>query len=93
MHLLGEGDVVTQSQNVLLHLTGGARAYATYNNGGNEVALDPAAEADEADEAALAAYKADPLYAESIARVRHLRDLRVVADYVVEDAVIADRRG
>ena len=45
------------------------------------------------DEAALAAYKADPLYAESIARVRHLRDLRIVADYVVEDAVIADRRG
>ena len=46
VHLLGEGDVVSQSQNVLLHLTGGARAYATYNNGGNEVALDPAAEAE-----------------------------------------------
>ncbi|GGB29181.1 stress responsive protein [Tistrella bauzanensis] len=45
------------------------------------------------DEAALAAYKADPLYAESIGRVRHLRDMRVVADYVVEDAVVVDRRG
>ncbi len=43
-HLLGEGDVLSQSQNVVLHLTGGARTYATYVNGaGEEVALDPAA--------------------------------------------------
>ena len=35
-----------------------------------------------ADEAALAAFKAHPLYAESIRRVRPLRDLRIAADYV-----------
>jgi prepilin-type N-terminal cleavage/methylation domain-containing protein len=47
VHLLGEGDVVSQSQNVLLHLTGGARGYATYvNSNGDEVPLDPAAEAE-----------------------------------------------
>jgi quinol monooxygenase YgiN len=34
-----------------------------------------------ADEAALAAFKAHPLYAESIRRVRPLRDLRIAADY------------
>lgn len=32
------------------------------------------------DQAALAAYKADPIYSESIARVRHLRELRISAD-------------
>jgi quinol monooxygenase YgiN len=39
------------------------------------------------DEAALAAYKAHPLYEESIRRVKPLRDERYAADYVVEDAV------
>ncbi len=34
-----------------------------------------------ADTAALAAFKADPLYEESIRRVRPLRDLRIAADY------------
>ena len=33
------------------------------------------------DEAALAAYKADPTYAASIAVVRPKRDLRIVADF------------
>jgi hypothetical protein len=33
------------------------------------------------DEAALAAYKAHPLYAETTARVRPLRDLRFSADF------------
>ncbi|WP_181708592.1 Dabb family protein [Chthonobacter rhizosphaerae] len=33
------------------------------------------------DEAALAAYKAHPLYDEAIRRVRPLRDLRFAADY------------
>lgn len=32
------------------------------------------------------AYKAHPLYQESIARVRHLRDVRVAADYTVSNA-------
>ncbi|MBW8880234.1 MAG: Dabb family protein [Asticcacaulis sp.] len=32
------------------------------------------------------AYKAHPLYQESIARVRHLRDIRVAADYTVSNA-------
>ena len=35
---------------------------------------------------ALAAYKAHPTYAESIARVRHLRDLRISADVVAPGA-------
>ncbi len=34
-----------------------------------------------ADEAALAAYKAHPIYEESIRRVRPLRDLRIAADF------------
>ncbi|MCT8990666.1 Dabb family protein [Chelativorans sp. SCAU2101] len=34
------------------------------------------------DEAALAAYKADPIYKECIALVRPLRELRLAADYV-----------
>lgn len=33
------------------------------------------------DAEALAAYKADPKYHESIARVRHLRGLRISADF------------
>ena len=37
------------------------------------------------DEAALAAYKAHPLYAESIRRVRPLRDIRVAADLRIDD--------
>lgn len=41
--------------------------------------------ADIKDEAALAAYKAHPLYAESIRRVRPLRDIRVAADVLIKD--------
>ncbi len=33
------------------------------------------------DEAALAAYKAHPIYADCIARVRPLRELRIAADF------------
>lgn len=36
---------------------------------------------------ALAAYKAHPLYAESIRRVRPLRELRLAADYEVAEAI------
>ena len=36
-----------------------------------------------ADEAALAAYKAHPLYQQSIDLVRPLREMRIAADYVV----------
>lgn len=39
------------------------------------------------DEVALAAYKAHPLYEESIRRVKPLREERYAADYVVGDAV------
>jgi quinol monooxygenase YgiN len=39
------------------------------------------------DEAALAAYKADPLYQRSIDIVRPLREIRMAADYDVERAV------
>lgn len=34
-----------------------------------------------ADEAALAAYKADPIYAECISLVRPMRELRIAADF------------
>jgi quinol monooxygenase YgiN len=37
-----------------------------------------------ADEDALRAYKAHPLYAQSIARVRPLRDMRIAADFIAE---------
>ena len=40
--------------------------------------------ADIKDETALAAYKAHPLYAESIRRVRPLRDIRVAADLMIK---------
>lgn len=45
---------------------------------GNEV--DIVVYGEFADQAALDAYKADPLYAESIALVRPLRELRMAAD-------------
>jgi quinol monooxygenase YgiN len=38
------------------------------------------------DEAALAAYKADPLYQRSIEVVRPLREMRISADYDVDTA-------
>ena len=38
------------------------------------------------DEAALAAYKAHPLYQASIDRVRPLREMRIAADYETERA-------
>ena len=38
------------------------------------------------DAEALAAYKAHPLYQQAIEIVRPLRDMRVAADYVVENA-------
>lgn len=41
--------------------------------------------ADIKDEAELAAYKAHPLYADSIRRVRPLRDIRVAADLRLPD--------
>jgi hypothetical protein len=47
------------------------------------------------DEAAFHAFKAHPLYQESIRRVRHLRDMRVAADYNTELAMgvaIPDRQ-
>jgi|SRR5690606_9761115 len=34
------------------------------------------------DESALAAYKAHPIYAECISRVRPLREMRIAADFV-----------
>ena len=37
--------------------------------------------ADFVDEAALAAYKAHPIYSASITRVRPLRDMRIAADF------------
>lgn len=39
------------------------------------------------DEQALAAYKAHPLYQQSIDRVKPLREQRFAADYVVDQAV------
>ncbi|MBL0371062.1 Dabb family protein [Rhizobium sp. KVB221] len=39
------------------------------------------------DEAALAAYKADPLYQKSIDVVRPIREIRMAADYDVDQAV------
>lgn len=41
------------------------------------------------DEAALAAYKADPLYQKSIDVVRPIREIRMAADYDVATAVRA----
>lgn len=39
------------------------------------------------DEAALAAYKAHPLYRQSIERVRPIREMRLAADYDSAKAV------
>ncbi len=43
--------------------------------------VDVVVYAEFADEAALAAYKADPVYQECIALVRPLRELRIAADF------------
>lgn len=41
---------------------------------------------------ALRAYKAHPLYQDSIDHVRHLRDIRVAGDYTVENATTTSLR-
>ena len=50
---------------------------------GNDV--DVVVYAEFADEAALAAYKAHPLYAEATRRVRPLRELRYAADFKAQE--------
>ena len=58
---------------------------------GNEV--DVVVYAEFADEAALAAYKAHPTYAEATRRVRPLRETRLAADFkAAEEAVLPVRR-
>ncbi|WP_055049798.1 Dabb family protein [Devosia sp. A16] len=57
---------------------------------GNEV--DVVVYAEFADEAALAAYKAHPLYAEATRRVRPLRELRFAADVPARTADAMLRR-
>jgi hypothetical protein len=52
---------------------------------GNDV--DVVVYAEFADEAALAAYKAHPTYAEATRRVRPLRELRYAADFPAREAV------
>lgn len=54
---------------------------------GSEIDLVVYAEFD--DEAALDAYRAHPLYQQSIDRVRPLRELRISADYDTASAVTA----
>jgi hypothetical protein len=53
---------------------------------GNDV--DVIVYAEFADEAALAAYKAHPTYAEATKRVRPLRELRHAADFKAKDRVV-----
>lgn len=57
---------------------------------GNDI--DVVVYAEFADEAALAAYKAHPLYAEATRRVRPLRELRFAADVAAREAKVALRR-
>lgn len=57
---------------------------------GNDV--DVVVYAEFEDQAALDAYKRHPIYAESIARVRPLRDMRISADVPVPDQVADERR-
>lgn len=52
---------------------------------GNDV--DVVVYAEFEDEAALAAYKAHPLYAEATKRVRPLREMRYAADFKAQEAV------
>lgn len=47
-------------------------------------AVDVIVYAEFADEAALAAYKADPIYQDCISLVRPLRELRIAADFPSE---------
>lgn len=56
---------------------------------GNDV--DIVVYAEFADEAALAAYKAHPLYAEATRRVRPLRELRYAADVTARQSVALKR--
>jgi quinol monooxygenase YgiN len=48
--------------------------------------VDVVVYAEFADEAALAAYKAHPLYAEATRRVRPLRELRYAADFEAQES-------
>ena len=56
---------------------------------GNDV--DVVVYAEFADEAALAAYKAHPIYAEATRRVRPLRELRFAADFKAREAAALRR--
>ena len=47
----------------------------------NGTQVDLVVYAEFADEAALEAYKTDPIYASCIARVRPMRELRIAADF------------
>ncbi|WP_322990927.1 Dabb family protein [Hoeflea sp.] len=69
----------------LLARTPHARTFEVGRNIGHDAISEPVdfvvyAEFD--DEAALSAYKADPLYQHSIEVVRPLRELRIAADFV-----------
>ena len=56
---------------------------------GNDV--DVVVYAEFADEAALAAYKAHPIYAEATRRVRPLRELRYAADFKASEKLALKR--
>ncbi len=53
--------------------------------------VDVVVYAEFADEAALAAYKVHPLYAEATKRVRPLRELRFAADFTAQEKVALRR--
>lgn len=57
---------------------------------GNDV--DVVVYAEFEDEAALAAYKAHPLYAEATRKVRPLRDLRLAADFKAKEPAVSRLR-
>ena len=46
--------------------------------------IDVVVYAEFADEAALAAYKANPIYADCIAHVRPMREMRIAADFAAQ---------
>ncbi len=87
-------DAVVEGLNLLGQIPHSLHFEVTRNSKVDQFAndVDVVVYAEFADEAALAAYKAHPIYAEATRRVRPLRELRFAADVPARAASVALRR-
>lgn len=84
-------ETIRNGLSILCGIPHAARLEIAYNEKidqiGNDIDVVVYGEFESVD--ALRAYKAHPLYEESIRRVRHLRNMRVAADYGVDNATLS----